>query len=253
MLTMNELRSTLGRPPVGTFVKIPAIQSVEILKLAGFDFIIIDGEHAPLSMHDLDVMIMAARSIDLPPIVRVPDHGYSDVQRVLDAGAAGVMVPHVSDLAEANRVLSQMVHPPLGTRGAGNGMRAGGWGLDPVIGSRYSVAEDTWRILMIEEYGAVERVDEILTAKNLSAIFIGPSDLSMSMGLARTDAEVVGAITRVREAAKSTGVPVGTVAATGVQGRKLVDEGYDFVVVSNDTGLLGAAGRDAILATIGLH
>lgn len=246
---MEQLSEQLGRPPVGTFVKIPAIQTVEILKLAGFDFIIIDGEHAPLSMHDLDVMIMAARAIELPPIVRVPDHGYADVQRVLDAGAAGVMVPHVSDLDEARRVIAQMIHPPFGTRGAGGGMRAGGWGLDPVAVSRYTAVDDVWRILMIEEERAVERVEEILSAENLSALFIGPSDLSMSMGLARSDAKVNAAIARVRDAAKARGVRVGTVAPTGKQGRQLVEEGYDFVLVSNDTGLLGAAGREAVSAT----
>lgn len=248
-MTMEQLSERLGRPPVGTFVKIPAIQTVEILKLAGFDFIIIDGEHAPLSMHDLDVMIMAARAIELPPIVRVPDHGYADVQRVLDAGAAGVMVPHVSDLDEARRVIAQMIHPPFGTRGAGGGMRAGGWGLDPVAASRYTAVDDVWRILMIEEQRAVERVEEILSAENLSALFIGPSDLSMSMGLARSDAKVNAAIARVRDAAKARGVRVGTVAPTGKQGRQLVEEGYDFVLVSNDTGLLGAAGREAVSAT----
>jgi len=251
MLTMNELRQKLGRPPIGTFVKIPAVQTIEILKLAGFDFVILDGEHAPLSMHDLDIMIMAGRALDLPPIVRVPDHGYADVQRVLDAGAAGVMVPHVSDLGEANKVLSQMVHPPHGTRGAGGGMRAGGWGLDPAAARRYTVVEDVWRIVMIEELRAVENIEEILSARHLSAVFVGPSDLSMSMGLNRGDAKVKDAIAGVVRAAKAAGVPVGTVAPTGALGRELLDDGYDFVMVSNDTGLLGAAGGDAVKAMLG--
>ncbi len=251
MLTMKELCERLDRPPIGTFVKIPAIQTVEILKLSGFDFIIIDAEHAPLGMRDLDAMIMAARLLELPPVVRVADHGYADAQRVLDAGAAGVMVPHVSDPVEADRVLTQLVHPPSGTRGAGGGMRAGGWGLDPEAASRYTSAEDVWRILMIEEAEAVENIDRILGVKHLSAVFIGPSDLSMSMGVPRSDSRVEAGVSLVRDKARKSGVPVGTVAATGQAGRRLVQEGYDFVVVGNDTGLFGSACREAVSTAVG--
>ena len=131
MTWLKDLISDPGRqvPPIGTFMKIPAVETVEIVKLAGFDFIVLDAEHAPLSMSDLNHMILVARALGMPPIVRVPDHGYGDVQRVLDAGAAGLFFPHVADRAECEQVVRQASHPPYGTRGAGGGAVAATWGV----------------------------------------------------------------------------------------------------------------------------
>jgi hypothetical protein len=97
MTWLKNLLTESGRavPPIGTFMKIPAVETVEIVKLAGFDFIVLDAEHALLSASDLNQMILVARAIGISPIVRVADHGYGDVQRLLDAGAAGLFFPHV--------------------------------------------------------------------------------------------------------------------------------------------------------------
>jgi 2-keto-3-deoxy-L-rhamnonate aldolase RhmA len=114
---LKELISEPGRavPPVGTFMKIPSIETVEIVKLAGFDFIVLDAEHALLSLADLNRMILVARAIGISPIVRVPDHGYGDVQRILDAGAAGLFFPHVSVqehvLGDQRAAFAAGVHP----------------------------------------------------------------------------------------------------------------------------------------------
>lgn len=251
MLTFKALLARGGSPPLGTFVKIPTVHVLELLKLAGFDFVVLDGEHAPLSLDQLDVQVAFARAIELLPIVRVPDHGYADVQRVLDAGAAGVLVPHVSDRATAERVIRQMLHPPLGTRGSGGGMRAGGWGLDPDAARDYVDPDSVWRVLMIEEARALEHLDEILAVPYLSAVFVGPSDLSMSMGRTRTDPEVVAAIRSVLEAAKRRGVPAATLAASGADAGRLVAKGWDFVMVSSDTGMLAQAARAQVATARG--
>src|SRR5665213_976691 len=95
-ITFREMLAQKDHTPVGAFVKIPSAETIEILALAGYDFIVIDREHAPLSMRDIDNMVLVARLCDMPPLVRIADHGYGDVQRVLDAGAAGILVPHVS-------------------------------------------------------------------------------------------------------------------------------------------------------------
>src|SRR5437016_4165324 len=104
MTWLKDLLGEPGRkvPPIGTFMKIPA-----------------------------------ARALGVAPVVRVPDHGYGDVQRVLDAGAAGLFFPHVSDRAECEQVIRQASHPPYGTRGAGGGMRAGNWGMAGRGSARY--------------------------------------------------------------------------------------------------------------------
>ena len=123
MAWLKDLLNEPGRqvPPIGTFMKIPAVETIEIVKLAGFDFIVLDAEHAPLSMSDLNHMILVARALGMPPIVRVPDHGYGDVQRVLDSGAAGLFFPHVADRAECEQVVRQASHPLCqGRRREGN-------------------------------------------------------------------------------------------------------------------------------------
>jgi 2-keto-3-deoxy-L-rhamnonate aldolase RhmA len=235
-------------PPIGTFMKIPAVEAVEILKLAGFDFIVLDAEHAPLTLSDLNHMIIVARAIGIAPVVRVPDHGYGDVQRLLDAGAAGLFFPHVADRAECETVVRQASHPPLGTRGAGGGMRAGNWGM-PGRGTASYVqdgVDKVMRIPMIEEKVAVDAADDILSVAGVDGLFIGPGDLSMTMGLKPGDPEVQDAIEATFKKAKARGIPVATVAGDAAGGRRLIEHGYDFILVSNDTGMLGKAAAGLI-------
>jgi 2-keto-3-deoxy-L-rhamnonate aldolase RhmA len=242
MTWLKDLLSQPGRtvPPIGTFMKIPAVETVEIVALAGFDFIVLDYEHAPLTLSDVNHMILVARALGVAPVVRVPDHGYGDVQRVLDAGAAGLFFPHVSDRAECERVVRQASHPPYGTRGAGGGMRAGNWGMAGRGSASYvkDGVEKVMRIPMIEEKVAVDNADEILAVPGVDGVFIGPGDLSMTMGRKMTDPEVQSAIEEVLKKAKAARVPVGTVSSDAAGARRLIGKGYDFLLVSNDTGML---------------
>lgn len=242
MTWLKDLINEPGRqiPPIGTFMKIPSVETVEIVKLAGFDFIVLDAEHALLSLSDLNHMILAARALGIAPIVRVPDHGYGDVQRILDAGAAGLFFPHVADRAECEQVVRQASHPPYGTRGAGGGMRAGNWGIAGRGNANYvqDGISKVMRIPMIEERIAVDNADEILAVEGVDGVFIGPGDLSMTMGMKPADPEVQSAIEEVLKKAKAARVPVGTVASDAAGARRLIGKGYDFILVSNDTGML---------------
>ena len=250
MTWLKDLINEPGRrvPPIGTFMKIPSVETVEIVKLAGFDFIVLDAEHALLSLSDLNHMILAARALGLAPIVRVPDHGYGDVQRILDAGAAGLFFPHVADRAECEQVIRQASHPPYGTRGAGGGMRAGNWGMAGRGSASYvkDGVDKVMRIPMIEERIAVDNADEILAVEGVDGVFIGPGDLSMTMGMKMTDAEVQNAIEEVLKKAKAAQVPVGTVASDAGGARRLIEKGYDFILVSNDTGMLAKTAMSLI-------
>ena len=250
MAWLKDLINEPGRrvPPIGTFMKIPSVETVEIVKLAGFDFIVLDAEHALLSLSDLNHMILAARALGLAPIVRVPDHGYGDVQRILDAGAAGLFFPHVADRAECEQVIRQASHPPYGTRGAGGGMRAGNWGMAGRGGASYvkDGVDKVMRIPMIEERIAVDNADEILAVEGVNGVFIGPGDLSMTMGMKPSDAEVQSAIEEVLKKAKAARVPVGTVASDAGGARRLIEKGYDFILVSNDTGMLAKTAMSLI-------
>ena len=246
---MLWLKDLLGRPdgyvPIGPFLKIPSIEVVEIIKNAGFDFVVFDAEHAMLSVSDLNVLISVSRALGMPPLVRVSDHNYGDMQRILDAGAAGILWPHVSNAAECEVVIRQASHPPRGTRGSGGSMRAGGWGIsrDEDVNYRKNAAERMMRIPMIEEIGAVEDADNILAVDGVDAVFIGPGDLSMTMGKKSSDPEVQDAIERTFRAAKSQGIPVATLAKNAADVKRLTEHGYDFLMVGNDTGFLARTAR----------
>lgn len=246
MITFREMLATKDHTPIGAFVKIPSAETIEILALAGYDFIVIDGEHAPLSVRDIDTMMVVARLMDMPPLVRIADHGYGDVQRILDAGAAGILVPHVSTREAAEQVIRQMMHPPHGTRGAGGGMRQAGFGLSAEWRDRYGNLDDVMRIPMIEEKLAVDNIEDILKVDGLSAIFIGPGDLSMSMGLKPSDPQVQEAVQTAFKAAKAAGVLVSHITGDAAGAKRLVEQGYDFIMVSNDISLLGGAASKLI-------
>lgn len=241
---MAWLKELIGadQVPIGIFCKIPAVETIEILALANFDFVVLDAEHSMLTLSDINHMIAVARGLDMPALVRIADHGYGDLQRILDAGAAGVLFPHVSNARECEKVVRQAIHPPLGTRGSGGGMRAGGWGFSPE-GVNYTGdgLGKVMRIPMIEEKGAVEAADEILAVDGVDGVFIGPGDLSMTMGVRSSEPSVQEAIQKTFTAAKAHGVPAGTVARNARDARRLIDRGYDFLMLSNDTGLLRSA------------
>lgn len=241
MVWLKDLIGTReGYVPIGPFLKIPSIEVVEIMKAAGFDFVVFDSEHAMLSVSDLNVLIGVSRALGMPALVRVPDHGYGDMQRILDAGAAGILWPHVSNADECRAVVRQASHPPLGTRGSGGGMRAGGWGInrDPDVNYVKNGRERVMRVPMIEEIGAVEDAENIVSVDGVDAIFIGPGDLSLTMGMKSSDPEVQDAITRTFTTAKSKGIPVATLAKNPADVKRRIDEGYDFLMVGNDTGFL---------------
>jgi 2-keto-3-deoxy-L-rhamnonate aldolase RhmA len=255
---VKSFRASIGEtqlPLLGLFVKIPAPELVEMVARAGFDFVVIDTEHALLSVRDVYQMVSLYCALGVMPLVRVTDHGYGDGQRYLDAGAAGILVPHVSDAVQAEHVARQFLFPPDGTRGMGYAARAGLWGALPGGAAEYVRfgQEEVARIAMIEEATAVENVDAIMATRGIDAVFVGPGDLSLSLGVSMGDPEVGKAVDRAIEAAVAAHVPVGTVVPDPAQARRRAEQGCRFLLVGNDTGLfLGAAGaavtavRDAL-------
>lgn len=161
MPTFRELLRSADGPVVGTFVKIPALEVAEILGEAGFDFVVIDTEHALLSVRDVYALLVVYSRMGVAPLVRITDHGYGDAQRYLDAGAAGILVPHVSNAAQAAGIMRQYLFPPEGTRGMGYASRAGLWGTLPGGPAEYVRVgqQDVARIAMIEESESVEDID----------------------------------------------------------------------------------------------
>lgn len=234
-----SLSTSDGGVPVGLFVKIPAPETCEIVARAGFDFVVIDMEHALLSVRDVYGMIVTYSNLGVTPLVRVPDHGYGDAQRCLDAGAGGILVPHVASGEEATRVVGQLMFPPDGTRGQGSASRAGRWGRLPGGTAEYlrTGREDVLRMVMVEDRDGVANVEDILKTAGLGGVFVGPGDLSLSLGDKRGGPAVSAAVDAVIEAAVRAGVPVGTVVTGPEQARERVAQGCGFLLFGNDTGI----------------
>lgn len=225
---------------IGTFVKLPSPEVVEIAALAGLDFVVVDLEHSPLSIETAATLVAVARARGLGAFVRIPDHGDAWVQRCLDAGAHGVMAPHVDSAAQARALRTASSFPPHGTRGCGPTTRAGGWGLRPQADY---LADQPLLLGQVESDAGVDAVGEVLREGLVSSLFVGPADLALSLGVEAGSDELALRVDRVREQAAAADVPVGIAAGGGEAARRRLDEGFDYVVVSNDATLLGTALR----------
>jgi 4-hydroxy-2-oxoheptanedioate aldolase len=223
-------------PLVGTFVKLASLEVVEMVALAGFDFVVIDTEHALLSVSDVYTMVAFYSACGVLPLVRVADHGYGDAQRYLDSGASGVLIPHVSSPEQARTVVKQLLFPPTGSRGFGYTSRAGQWGQLPGGAAAYLRRgdQDTARIAMIEDAAAADSIREIIAVDGLDCVFVGPGDLSVSMGAAVTDPAVERIVASVIAQAVEAGVPVGTVVSGTEQAQLRQIQGCSFILAGND-------------------
>ncbi|GIM92031.1 HpcH/HpaI aldolase family protein [Paractinoplanes toevensis] len=228
----------------GTWVKIPALEPIEILADAGFDYIVIDQEHAPLTFEFAYQATVVAQGAGLSVLVRVPDRSGSHLQRLLDAGVDGILVPRVTSVDEASAAVRQMVFSPGGDRGIGITSRAGRWGgLDRAEYLRFG-DEEVLRAVQLEERAAIEAVDDILDVPGLNGVFLGMGDLQLSSRLPSADPQLQKLVDKLLSAAEARGIPAGTAVQTAAQAREAADRGYRFVMVSNDTSLLRSAASD---------
>lgn len=229
-----------GRAALGTWVKVPAVESVELMALAGFDFVVIDLEHSPISLETASTLIAVARGRNLCPLVRVPDHAQSWIQRCLDAGASGILAPHVDSVEQARALARAARFEPRGTRGVGPTTRAGDWGLT-AMGDYLASAADVAVIAQIESDQGVRAVPEMVKDDRLDALFVGPADLSVSLGRQAGHPDVTTRIRKVLDSCREASVPCGTaIGAEPQRAAELVAEGFSFVMVSNDATILGS-------------
>jgi 2-dehydro-3-deoxyglucarate aldolase/4-hydroxy-2-oxoheptanedioate aldolase len=200
-------------------------------------------EHSPLTLDFAYSAIVVAQALDMTALVRVPDRSGSHTQRLLDAGADGLLVPQVSDAEEAKRCVDQMIHPPLGTRGSGGTSRAGRWGLTGQ--ADYLVrGQETVRAVQLEDLEALVQMDEILDVTNLNAVFLGTSDLSLSSGLAPNAQELRDLTEKLLAATAARGMACGTAVGDATAAHAAATRGFSFVMVSNDATMFGRAAVD---------
>ena len=195
MSQTNQLKQKLlaGRPAFGVSVMFPSPHVVDMVGRLGFDWVLIDCEHGSISLESVELMVMAAEASDITPIVRPPVNSSEAILQVMDRGAMGVQVPHVNTADDATRAVEAVKYHPLGERGLAAGVRASSYGYGTSM-SEYAEAanRETLVCVQLEEAEAIDNVDEILQVDGVDVFFIGPSDLSQSLGFpGRPDTPVV--------------------------------------------------------------
>jgi len=241
-LTLND-----GQVHLGAWISFRDPAVVDVVAAESFDWVCIDGQHGGAEIHDVQQLIEAAHLFSVPSMVRVPGHDMGTISRVLDAGAGGIIFPGVENAATAASLIAACRYPPRGQRSYGPTRRSPRYPT-PVPGDPQ---DDALCILMIETAEGLANLDAILAAEP-DAVFVGPCDLSLSLGIPLEDLTGQGPdgiLAGIARRCTAAGVAPGIYAGEPALSEKMVALGFRFMPVASDTGLLAAAARHAVSAS----
>ena len=240
------------RPAFGLWSVMPGTIGAEILAKAGADYVCVDQQHGVIDYGSMAPMFQVIRAGGAAPITRVLSNDPFLIMKALDAGSWGVIVPLVNSAEDAARAVSACRYPPQGIRSFGPVLAA------DVIGSRdpEELGGEVVCLVMVETREALERVGEIAATPSLDGVYIGPSDLALSLGLPPTleimEGEHAEAVERIRGACHEHGIAAGIHAPSGEWARRHAQAGFDLITVASDAPLLrGAASREMTAARKG--
>jgi 4-hydroxy-2-oxoheptanedioate aldolase len=215
-----------GEPAFGASVMFPSPHIVEMLGAFGFDWVLLDCEHGSLSPESVEVMAMAAQASGMTPIARPATKSPEHIAQVLDRGVLGVQVPHVITADDARSVVQAVKYHPLGRRGLAAGTRSANYDAHGSMADYVKAANEATLIAaQIEDEAALANVDAILAVEGIDVFFIGPSDLSQSMGhpgnpkVPRVAAAIDACLAKIRAAGKTPGMPSGVDNVAEVLGK----------------------------------
>jgi len=249
---MNAFRQLIqasgAHPPVGSWISSASPIVAEAIGCAGFDWGLVDMEHAPLDVMGVVQILQALAGTKMLPVVRVPWNDMVMVKRVLDAGATTVMFPFVQNADEARRAVAATRYPPEGVRGMAGTSRATRFGTTP---NYFKTAnQNIGVIVQLETPQAIDELDAIAGVKGVDALFVGPADLSAALGHIGqlTHPAVLDLMARAVQRCKALGVPVGTLGANPEMVAQYRAIGFDYVAVSSDIGFIMRGAQAAIAA-----
>jgi 2-keto-3-deoxy-L-rhamnonate aldolase RhmA len=241
----NRVREKLARDEVVASMTARLVRGVEIAQIAasaGFDSLYVDLEHGPLTIDMTGQICMAALAFGVTPFVRVPALSPEFIGRVLDAGALGIIAPHVHSAEQAQHVVRMARFPPLGTRSAAGHLPQFGFRAFPASVGDPALDAATMVVPMIETREALEKVEEIVAVEGVDMVFVGSSDLTADMGIPGQfdSAELHDAFARIIGAARSRGkhVGIGGLASRPDLVARFVEMGARYVSTGTDLGFL---------------
>jgi 4-hydroxy-2-oxoheptanedioate aldolase len=238
MPQLGNLKKRLqaGETVVGPFVIIPSAPLVDTLGYAGMDFCIIDTEHGPISMETATDLVIAAQGSGVAPIIRVGDNDERLILRVLDIGAEGVQVPQINTIDDAKRVIHSAKYSPLGQRGMSVFTRAGDYYVNAGAGHTDRQNAETTVVVHIEGKRGLDNLDEIMTVEGIDVLFLGPYDISQSLGVPGDvrNPKVEKALKEAAGKARAKGRAVGSYAKDVEMGKWLIDMGVQYLSINVD-------------------
>jgi 2-keto-3-deoxy-L-rhamnonate aldolase RhmA len=247
--TKRRLRQ--GQPVIGTWLdelRTPAV--AQLLGAAGLDFLIVDMEHGPYTMETMAEIVRVARLVEITPIVRIPHLSWEWLGRVLDAGAQGLMLPRVEEAAQLEELVAGLKYPPAGRRGMASGL--GNTDFRWVTTAEYIEFMNNELLItaQIETKAAVENLDALTQVQGIDVLFVGPEDLSISLGFPgqQQHPQVIETIAHVVAAVQQAGVAPGIHTSDLAALAPLCEQGVRFITYASDIELLYNGARQAVEA-----
>jgi 4-hydroxy-2-oxoheptanedioate aldolase len=238
-----------GRPQIGIWVSLASNFAAEVVAGAGFDWALIDMEHAPGELTQVLGQLQAFAPYPTTALVRPDWNDAVKVKRLLDMGAPGLLFPMVQTVEEAQAAVAAMRYPPRGVRGVSVSTRANGFGRIPDYFAR--VEAETATLVQLETRAAIALADQIGAVDGVDGVFFGPADIAADLGHMGQPLhpDVWDLVRPVAARLIAAGVPVGTLVPDPAFARQLIAEGFTFVACGSDLGLL-ARGADSLLKTM---
>ena len=239
----NQLREDLraGKRLIGCWCSLANPITTEVLGVAGFDWILLDGEHSPNDVISFIPQLMALKDSVSAPVVRPSQNDTVEIKRLLDAGFYNFLVPFVESADDARNAVAATRYPPQGVRGVSVSQRSNRYGTVP--GYFTGINEQICVIVQIESRAGLAAAAEIAAVEGIDCLFVGPSDMAAGLGhLGNANhPDVQAAIASVFEAARQHGKPIGILAPAEADARRYLDMGATFVAVGSDLGVFRGA------------
>jgi len=245
----NKLKRLLkrGETAFGTFVTCNSPDMVEIMALSGFDFVIIDTEHGPLTVESTIDLIRASEVRGMTPITRVTENSATKILRSLDVGAHGVQVPQVNNKSDAEKVIEYSKYAPIGNRGLALPRAANFATVNPLEYLKTN-NEETLIVVHCENKTGLDNLEEIASVPEIDVIFMGPFDMSQSLGIPAqvTHPLVEEAAERIVQVCKKYNKAPGILAMTGEQAKERARQGFQYIPIGLDVTLMSKAFKDIV-------
>jgi 4-hydroxy-2-oxoheptanedioate aldolase len=249
----NHVRAKLksGEPSVGTWLTLPDPVAARLMGRVGFDWLTVELEHAPINIETATQSFAVIAASGTAPLARPPWNTAENIKRVLDNGAWGVILPMVNTRAEAEAAVDAARYQPRGSRSVGGQLHAASFDTDPA--TYYARANDEILVVaMIEHIKAVENADAILSVPGLDAFFIGPNDLTNSMGRKPVfdceDQQWLDALKHLQQVGKKYGIASGIHVLDAAAAQRRIAEGFQLIAITSEAGMMLAKARETVQA-----